>query len=100
MPYTVQIIKNIENDGTTDYTASTVDAQKPIAWYPSKEAGCRFGIESFDRRALSYGVGGGDIIDIINDAVKQFSSNGRVGATGTMPCNTLGDSVEVVWRLY
>ena len=49
-----------ENDGTNDYTASTVDDQRAIASYPSKEAGCGFGIESFDRRPLSYGVGVGD----------------------------------------
>ncbi len=100
MPYTVQIIKNIENDGTTDFTASTVDGQRAILSYPSKEAGCRFGIESHDSRPLNYGVGGQDAIDIINDAVRKFSWNGRVGANGTMPCNTLGGTVDVVWGIY
>ncbi|KAK4032856.1 killer toxin subunits alpha/beta [Parachaetomium inaequale] len=97
----LQIIKNIEGDGSTSFAASTVDGQKAILGFPSKDAGsCRFGIETHDDRSVNYGVGGQDVIDIINDAVSKFSWNGRVGAKGTMPCNTLTGTVDVTWGIY
>lgn len=78
-----------------------MDGQKAILGFPSKDAGsCRFGIETHDGRSLSYGVGGQDVIDVINDAVSKFSWNGRVSAKGTMPCNTLTGTVDVTWGIY
>ncbi|KAH6631034.1 hypothetical protein B0J18DRAFT_379787 [Chaetomium sp. MPI-SDFR-AT-0129] len=90
----LQIIKNIEGDPTTSYSPPTINGQSGIAWGPK---GCTFGVEVTEPTAVTnMYIGGQDIIDIINDAVKKFGGSGKVGAKGNMVCNGL----PILWGLY
>jgi GH18 family chitinase len=79
-----QIIRNIQEDTTTDFKHSTTAGQRDILHHES----CHFGVEATKLTGnINFKVGGQDVIDIINDAIKRFGGDGRVGAKGTMPCN-------------
>ncbi|KAK3947971.1 hypothetical protein QBC32DRAFT_246732, partial [Pseudoneurospora amorphoporcata] len=79
----LQIIKNIEGDGSTEWTVG-IGAQKEIA----KAGKCRFGVEAEGvEGSVTYKVGGQDMIDIINESIKQFGGGGKVSAKGYMNCN-------------
>ncbi|EPS35532.1 hypothetical protein H072_11031 [Dactylellina haptotyla CBS 200.50] len=95
----LQIIRNIEGDGSAEWTHG-ITGQRKILEYGS----CAFGIERTGGTggAVQFKVGGQDVIDVINDAIKKFSSNGRVGARGVMSCDgtTVGTHVNVLWGLY
>jgi hypothetical protein len=47
-------------------------------------------------------VGGQDAIDIINESIKRFATDGRVGAKGVMSCSgtTVNTKVNVEWGIY
>jgi hypothetical protein len=94
-----QIIRNIEEDASTDWTHG-ITGQREIA----KHGSCAFGIKRVGGTggAVQFRVGGQDVIDIINEAIKQFASDDRVGAKGVMSCSgtTASTKVNVEWGLY
>ncbi|RYO82101.1 hypothetical protein DL762_006788 [Monosporascus cannonballus] len=95
----LQIIRNIEGDASTEFT-HRITGHREILSYGS----CAFGIERTGGTggAVQFKVGGQDVIDVINDAVKQFGGSGKVSARGVMPCDgtTAGTSVNVLWGIY
>jgi hypothetical protein len=52
--------------------------------------------------AGQFNVGNQDIIDLVNESIRRFEWNGRVGASGKMNCQTgqLKDKLDVTWGLY
>lgn len=92
------IIKNIEGDGTTQWTVQTFNMnQKKIA-----SAGtCAFGVEATKVDGnVDFDFGGQDLIDIINTVVEKFSKNGKIGAKGDLHCNGNIKSQPVRWGIY
>ncbi|KAI7774988.1 Killer toxin subunits alpha/beta [Diaporthe eres] len=93
------IIKNIEGDGSTEFTHRITGHREIL-----KHGSCRFGIERTGGTggAVEFRVGGQDVIDVINEAIKRFGGGGRVGAKGVMPCSgtTAGTKVNVEWGIY
>ncbi len=72
---------------------------------------CVFGVEAHDQWAGALGgaaakIGAFDVIDLINDSVNKFkTSDGLVGAKGTVPCAqsfiTLGGTThDIIWGIY
>jgi hypothetical protein len=55
---------------------------------------CRFMVSSSPSGGE---IGYMDITDLINDAIRKFGRNGKVGARGTMPCN---GSPKVNWWIW
>ncbi|KAL2173022.1 uncharacterized protein P884DRAFT_273605 [Thermothelomyces heterothallicus CBS 202.75] len=94
----LQIIKNIQDDGKTEWTIQVLGKnQREIA----KFGECRFGVEATEQTGnADFKVGGQDVIDIINDAVKKFGGSGRVGAKGDMSCNGNIKGQAVKWGIY
>ncbi|TPX08096.1 uncharacterized protein E0L32_010163 [Thyridium curvatum] len=94
----LQIIKNIEGDGTTEWTTQVVGKrQREIAKYGS----CQFGVEATEVNGnVEFYVGGQDVIDIINESIKRFGGSGKVGAKGDMKCNGNIKKQGVKWGLY
>ena len=92
------IIRNIEGDGSTDWTTQVVGKnQREIA----KAGSCHFGVEATKVNGnVNFKVGGQDVIDIINEAIKQFGGDGRVGAKGNMQCNGNIKGQDVKWGIY
>ncbi|KGO73174.1 Glycoside hydrolase, superfamily [Penicillium italicum] len=92
------IIKNIQGDASTRYTTLVVGKnQREIAAHGT----CAFGVQAtkVDGNA-NFVTGGQDVIDIINESVKRFASNGKVGAKGNMNCNGNVKSEPVLWGIY
>lgn len=93
------IIRNIEGDGSTEFTHRITGHREIL-----KHGSCRFGIERTGGTggAVEFRVGGQDVIDVINEAIKRFGGGGRVGAKGVMPCSgtTAGTKVDVEWGIY
>lgn len=94
----LQIIKNYEGDGTTDFTTQVLGK-------PHHEIGshgsCKIGVEATKVNGnVNFNVGGQDVIDIVNEAVKQFGGSGKVGAKGYMSCNGNVKSQAVMWGIY
>lgn len=79
------IITNINGNGGTDWTILVVGKnQRKITSFGS----CHFGVEATKVNGnVNFKFGGQDVIDIINDSIKKFGSDGRVGAKGTLSCN-------------
>ncbi|KAL2198587.1 class V chitinase-like protein [Corynascus similis CBS 632.67] len=94
----LQIIKNIQDDGSTEWTTQVLGKnQREIASF----GGCRFGIEAIEQTGnAEFKVGGQDVIDIINHAVKKYGGSGRVGAKGDMKCNGNIKLQAVKWGIY
>jgi GH18 family chitinase len=92
------IIKNIEGDGGTEWTTQVVGKnQRKIA----SAGSCAFGVEATKVNGnVNFKVGGQDVIDIINEAVKQFGGDGKVGAKGDMKCNGNTKDQDVKWGIY
>ncbi|KAF9873540.1 hypothetical protein CkaCkLH20_08999 [Colletotrichum karsti] len=94
-----QIIKNIEGDGSTEFT-QRITGQREILKFGS----CAFGIQRTGGTggAVEFKVGGQDVIDVINEAIRQFGGSGKIGAKGVMPCDgtTAGTTVSVLWGIY
>lgn len=92
------IIRNIEGDATTDFTTPVVGKnQRELVHFGT----CSFGVEAtkVDGNSEFY-VGGQDIIDIINEAIKRFGGSGKVGAKGDMRCNGIIKQQDVKWGIY
>ena len=95
----LQIIRNIQGDGSTQWEQITGGSpQRAIA----EHASCRFGIEATSPTTPNavFWVGGQDVIDIINDAVKKFGGGGRVSAYGDMSCNGNLQQQNMKWGIY
>ncbi|KAM0331444.1 hypothetical protein ACHAQA_003120 [Verticillium albo-atrum] len=94
-----QLIRNVEGDASTDFTHGIVGHRKIL-----EHGTCRFGIERTGGTggAVQFKVGGQDVIDVINDAIRQFGGAGRIGAKGVMPCDgtTVNTKVNVEWGIY
>jgi hypothetical protein len=94
------IIRIIEGDGGTDWTTSVLANHREIGDHGS----CHFGVEVVHANVnADFRVGGGDVRDIITDAVAKFRrGNGKVGAKGEMYCNgnLPGRGVRVLWGIY
>ncbi|KAF7561921.1 hypothetical protein G7046_g2225 [Stylonectria norvegica] len=92
------IITNIEGTSGEWELESATNNQHEIVNFGS----CKFGVQTHAGKGnINYHVGAQDIIDIINDSIKKFSANGKVGATGQMSCR--GDTATaqaVTWGLY
>ncbi|KAK9444431.1 chitinase [Metarhizium brunneum] len=74
-----------------------------ISWLHQIEeyGNCRFGVEGDGKNGnIDFNIGGQDIIDIINDAIRMFGSSGRVGAKGNMDCKGTIKKQNVDWGLY
>ncbi|KAJ6140241.1 hypothetical protein N7471_006727 [Penicillium samsonianum] len=92
------IIKNIQGDASTDYT--TLVAGKPHREV-APHGTCAFGVEATSVNGnANFVTGGQDVIDIINESVKRFASNGKVGAKGNMVCNGNIKDQAVKWGIY
>ncbi|KAL8366609.1 hypothetical protein RB595_010461 [Gaeumannomyces hyphopodioides] len=95
----LQIIKNFEGDAKTDWTHS-ITGHRTIVEFGT----CHLGIERTGGTggAVQFRVGGQDVIDIINDAVRQFGGGGRLGGRGVMSCagTTVNTRVDVLWGIY
>lgn len=94
-----QIILNIQDDGSTDWTTQVVGKnQREIA----SHASCHFGVEATKVDGnVNFVVGGQDVIDIINDAIAQFGNkDGLVGSKGEMSCNGNVHDQAVSWGIY
>ncbi|KAK4246406.1 glycoside hydrolase [Corynascus novoguineensis] len=94
----LQIIKNIQDDGSTEWTTQVLAKnQREIASF----GGCRFGVEATEETGnADFKVGGQDVIDIINDSIKKFGGSGSVGAKGDMKCNGNIKLQAVKWGIY
>jgi hypothetical protein len=94
-----QIIKNIEGDGSTDFTHDITGHRELLSF-----GSCAFGVERTGGTggAVMFKVGGQDVIDIIKESVKRYGGGGKVGAKGVMPCDgtTAGTTVKVEWGIY
>ncbi|KAL4789112.1 chitinase [Aspergillus venezuelensis] len=93
----LQIIKNIEEDGSTDFTMQ-------VAGMPHRQilqhATCAFGVEATKQDGnVNFKVGGQDVINIINDAVNKFGGK-KIGAKGEMKCNGNMHDQDVMWGIY
>ena len=92
------IIENIKGNGDTDWTTQVAGKkQREIA----KAGSCSFGVEATEVHGnINFKVGGQDVIDIINEAIKRFGGSGKVGAKGNMKCNGNIKSQPVKWGIY
>ncbi|KAH6848434.1 hypothetical protein B0I37DRAFT_432719 [Chaetomium sp. MPI-CAGE-AT-0009] len=95
----LQIIRNIEGDASTEFTHRITEHREILSF-----GSCRFGIERTGGTggAVEFKVGGQDVIDVINDAVKKYGRNGKISARGVMSCDgtTAGTHVDVLWGIY
>ncbi|KAH6616808.1 hypothetical protein C7974DRAFT_475193 [Boeremia exigua] len=94
----LKIIKNIEGDGSTEWTTQVVGHnQREIA----KAGSCSFGVEATKTDGnVNFRVGGQDVIDIINDAIKQFGGGGKIGAKGDMSCNGNVKQQNILYMIF
>jgi hypothetical protein len=94
----LQIIKNIEGDASTGWKTQVVGKnQREIASHGS----CSFGVEATKVDGnVNFDVGGQDVIDIINEAIRRFGGGGKIGAKGNMECNGNIKSQPVLWGIY
>ncbi|KAL4899490.1 hypothetical protein BDW74DRAFT_171529 [Aspergillus multicolor] len=92
------IIRNIQGDGSTDWTTQVVG--KPHREIASHGT-CAFGVEATKVDGnVNFVVGGQDVIDIINDSIAQFATDGKIGAKGNMNCNGNVKSQPIEWGIY
>jgi len=93
------IAKNIASGGMWNVEAFVCKSHQLVQY-----GTCAFGVRAECRRGSNHDwffhVGNQDIIDIINQSVDLFGSNGRVGATGSMSCQAVAMPPRVDWGLY
>ncbi|OJJ46519.1 hypothetical protein ASPZODRAFT_132589 [Penicilliopsis zonata CBS 506.65] len=83
-----KIASNIAGGGSWYLDDSTT--QRQLVQYGT----CAFGAR-LTENGPNY-IGNQDIIDLINDSISKFQSNGLVGSKGSMSCGGSG----VAWALY
>ncbi|KAJ5935471.1 hypothetical protein N7466_005018 [Penicillium verhagenii] len=87
-----KIATNIKSGGTWTFEGFGVHHQ--LVQYGT----CAFGVKvSADRYTY---IGNEDIIQLIDDSIKKFKWEGKVGAKGTMKCSGQDGDDEVVWGIY
>ncbi|KAF1935723.1 hypothetical protein EJ02DRAFT_415327 [Clathrospora elynae] len=89
-----QIASNIAGGGTW----TVADGQHQLVQFGT----CAFGVQPYDGLNFAY-IGNQDIIDLINESIRRFSYNGKVGSKGEMGCQSgqgLVGGVDVNWGLY
>lgn len=89
------IVKNIQ--GTNGEWTTGIGGQRDIASFGS----CNFGVQNSGVTGdVTFYTGSQDIVNIINQAISQYASNGLVGAKGYMECGGDAGSQKVEWGLY
>ncbi|KAJ6003367.1 hypothetical protein N7451_005914 [Penicillium sp. IBT 35674x] len=87
-----KIATNIKSGGT--WTFEGFGVQHKLVHYGT----CAFGVTS-SADGFTY-IGNEDIINLIDDSIKKFKWEGKVGAKGKMKCKGEGGKDEVVWGIY
>ncbi|CDM27637.1 hypothetical protein CBS147339_4225 [Penicillium roqueforti] len=90
------LVKNIAGGGT--WTVPAVGRQHQLAQYGT----CAFGIQGGQVLNIAY-VGNQDIIYIINSSIAKFKWKGKIGAKGTMSCQTptkATGNTPMTWAIY
>lgn len=92
------LVKDLLDRAPTDRVKHTVavNFQSSIEQHGT----CVFGVYGKGEGNADYRVGGQDMVDIITDAIRQFSWNGKVGAHGSMNCKGTIKDQWVTWGLY
>ncbi|ERS96164.1 hypothetical protein HMPREF1624_07700 [Sporothrix schenckii ATCC 58251] len=93
----MQIVNNIINtDG--EWTTQVVGKrQRALVSY----GGCKFGVQATNTHGnVNFKVAASDIVDIIQESIKQFGGSGQVGAKGYMDCKGNINSQDIEWGLY
>jgi hypothetical protein len=89
------IVKNIQ--GTSGDWTTGIGSQRDIASFGS----CNFGVQNSGVTGdVTFYTGTQDIVNIINEAISLYASNGLVGATGYMQCGGDAGGQNVQWGLY
>ncbi|KAH7071471.1 putative necrosis-inducing factor-domain-containing protein [Paraphoma chrysanthemicola] len=91
-----QIVRNIAGGGT--WTVGLGGEHHQIVQYGT----CAFGINGDSSMNAAY-IGNGDISDLINDSIKRFAWQGKVGAKGHMACRSIQGAVSgggLTWGIY
>ncbi|KAK3936951.1 hypothetical protein QBC46DRAFT_461157 [Diplogelasinospora grovesii] len=93
----LQIVKNIEGTSGEWEVENALGDQHQLV----QSGTCKFGVQGMGKNGnINFHVGSQDIVDIINQAVKQFGGSGQVGAEGDMTCNGDVKGQDVQWGLY
>jgi len=94
----LQIIRNVQGDPSTSWRVYTASGHRTIAQHET----CRFGVERYEQTRFPwFEVGGQDVQDVINDAVRMFKRpDGRIGAKGVMNCRASGTTQAVLWGIF
>ena len=88
-----QIAYNIRNGGSWAVGCGT--GRHQLVQYGT----CAFGVSCNEIAVIN--VGNTDIIDLINDSIRQFAWSGLVGAEGTMKCqNVAWGDVDTWWGIW
>jgi hypothetical protein len=92
-----QIIKNIQGDGGASWNTG-ISGQRELVKFGT----CHFGVESKSGADgnVTFDVGAQDIIDIINDAIRQFGGGGKIGAKGQVDCDGNVHDTTIEWGIY
>jgi hypothetical protein len=96
----LQVIRNIEGNGGWQHEQITGGwLQTAIG---DSHDSCRFGVEATGSTTPNavFWIGGQDVIDIINEAIKKFGGSGRVSAYGEMACNGNIQHQSMKWGIY
>ncbi|KAI1833998.1 hypothetical protein DTO006G1_7751 [Penicillium roqueforti] len=88
------LARNIAGGGT--WTVSASGSQHQLAQYGT----CAFGIQGQVLETAH--IGNQDIIDVINSSIAKFKWEGKIGAKGTMGCQTVTKSgnTPMTWGIY
>ncbi|KAF4340075.1 hypothetical protein FBEOM_6010 [Fusarium beomiforme] len=92
-----QIARNIAGGGT--WTVGAGGEHHQLVQYGS----CAFGAQGAGSNMNAAHIGNQDIIDVINDSIRRFQWEGKVGAAGEMGCQSLTGLVGGVtmrWGIY
>jgi hypothetical protein len=91
-----QMVRNVQ--GTTGSWTTGIGPHRGI----TKNGQCILGVENNGLgQTPRYVVGAGDVEIIVNEAIKRYGANGKVGAKGYMTCSgeTKGED-PIKWGLY
>ena len=90
------IVDNISGGGT--WKVSTVGQQSTLVQFGT----CALGVQG-NKSANTGNIGNQDIMDLINESIRKFEWNGKVGAKGEMTCQSdrgvMGEA-DFTWGIY
>lgn len=93
----LEIVKQIEGKHKSWEVENAVEQQHQLLHHGT----CQFGVQGTSINGnINFHVGSQDIVDIINQSVKQFGGSGRVSAKGDMSCQGDVKGQPVHWGLY